>query len=90
MRLEGLKHASETAQAKAFFHWLRLSSRAMATGGMIQAWEGADGQKSMSPTRIKNLFVYGGEYCDTTAASRSRVDRIQAQSTSCRASVLTA
>lgn len=39
MRIEGLENASENAQGKAFFRWLRLFSR-MATGGMIQAYEG--------------------------------------------------
>jgi hypothetical protein len=34
MRLEGLESASEMAQGKAFFHWLRLFNR-MPTGGMI-------------------------------------------------------
>ena len=66
MRLEGLEHASETAQAKAFFHWLRLFSR-MATGGMIQAWEGANGQEKYVTDAHKNLFVYGWGYCDTTS-----------------------
>ncbi len=66
MRLEGLDHALETAQAKAFFHWLRLFSR-MATGGMIQAWEGADGQEKYVTDAHKNLFVYGWGYCDTTS-----------------------
>lgn len=66
MRLEGLEHASETEQAKAFFHWLRLFSR-MATGGMIQAWEGGDGQEKYVTDAHKNLFVYGWGYCDTTS-----------------------
>ncbi len=66
MRLEGLEHASETAQAKAFFHWLRLFSR-MATGGMIQAYEGNDGQEKYVTDAHKNLFVYGWGYCDTTS-----------------------
>jgi hypothetical protein len=66
MRLEGLENASETAQAKAFFHWLRLFSR-MATGGMIQAWEGDDGEEKYVTDAHKNLFVYGWGYCDTTS-----------------------
>jgi len=66
MRLDGLEHAPETAQAKAFFHWLRLFSR-MATGGMIQAWEGDDGQEKYVTDAHKNLFVYGWGYCDTTS-----------------------
>jgi hypothetical protein len=66
MRLEGLEHATETAQAKAFFHWLRLFSR-MATGGMIQAWEGDDGREKYVTDAHKNLFVYGWGYCDTTS-----------------------
>jgi hypothetical protein len=36
MRLENVENASETAQAKVFFRWLRLFSK-MATGGMLQA-----------------------------------------------------
>jgi len=66
MRLEGLQHAPETAKAKAFFHWLRLFSR-MATGGMIQAWEGDAGQERYVTDAHKNLFVYGWGYCDTTS-----------------------
>lgn len=66
MRLEGLEHASETAQAIAFFHWLRLFSR-MATGGMIHAWEGDDGKEKYVTDAHKNLFVYGWGYCDTTS-----------------------
>ncbi|MFN7995036.1 MAG: hypothetical protein U0Q18_15620 [Bryobacteraceae bacterium] len=66
MRLERLEHASETAQAKAFFVWLRLFSR-MATGGMIQAYEGDDGQEKYVTDAHKNLFVYGWGYCDTTS-----------------------
>ena len=66
MRLESLEHAPETAQAKAFFHWLRLFSR-MATGGMIQAWEGDNGQEKYVTDAHKNLFVYGWGYCDTTS-----------------------
>jgi len=66
IRLEGLQQATETAQAKAFFHWLRLFSR-MATGGMIQAWEGEDGQEKYVTDAHKNLFVYGWGYCDTTS-----------------------
>ena len=66
MRLESLEHASETSQAKAFFRWLRLFSR-MATGGMIQAYEGDDGQEKYVTDAHKNLFVYGWGYCDTTS-----------------------
>ena len=42
MRIEGLEDATEVLQARAFFRWLRLFNR-MATGGMIQAYEGAYG-----------------------------------------------
>jgi hypothetical protein len=63
MRLEHLENASETAQAKAFFEWLRLFSR-MAVGGMIQAYEGEYGHEAYV-TDEKNLFVYGWGYCDT-------------------------
>src|SRR5579871_2153708 len=66
MRLEGVEHASETTQAIAFFHWLRLFSR-MATGGMIQAWEGDGGKEKYVTDAHKNLFVYGWGYCDTTS-----------------------
>src|SRR5579862_8432538 len=66
MRLEGLEQSTETAQAKAFFHWLRLFSR-MATGGMIQAWEGDEGREKYVTDAHKNLFVYGWGYCDTTS-----------------------
>jgi len=66
MRLDNLEHASETEQAKAFFHWLRLFSR-MATGGMIQAWEGDGGREKYVTDAHKNLFVYGWGYCDTTS-----------------------
>lgn len=66
MRMERLEHASETAQAKAFFRWLRLFSR-MAVGGMIQAYEGAYGKEEYVTDAHKNLFVYGWGYCDTTS-----------------------
>jgi hypothetical protein len=66
MRLEGLENASETAQAKAFFRWLRLFSR-MATGGMIHAYEGDPGVERYVTDAHKNLFVYGWGYCDTTS-----------------------
>ncbi len=66
MRLEGLDNATETAQAKAFFRWLRLFSR-MATGGMIQAYEGAYGKEQYVLDAHKNLFVYGWGYCDTSS-----------------------
>ncbi|HXG32856.1 MAG TPA: hypothetical protein VNJ11_05785 [Bryobacteraceae bacterium] len=66
MRLEGLEDASETAQGKAFFRWLRLFSR-MAVGGMIQAYEGAFGKEEYVTDAHKNLFVYGWGYCDTTS-----------------------
>jgi hypothetical protein len=64
MRLEHLENASETAQAKAFFEWLRLFSR-MAVGGMIQAYEGDYGHEAYVTDQQKNLFVYGWGYCDT-------------------------
>jgi len=66
MRLEKLEHGGETAQAKAFFHWLRLFSR-MASGGMIQAYEGAYGEEQYVLDPHKNLFVYGWGYCDTSS-----------------------
>ncbi len=66
MRLEGLEKASETAQGKAFFRWLRLFSR-MATGGMINAFEGEEGKERYVTDAHKNLFVYGWGYCDTTS-----------------------
>ena len=66
MRLEGLDNASETAQAKALFRWLRLFSR-MATGGMIQAYEGDYGKEQYVLDNHKNLFVYGWGYCDTSS-----------------------
>ena len=64
MRLENVENASETAQAKAFFKWLRLFSR-MATGGMLQAYEGEYGNERYVLDAHKNLFVYGWGYCDT-------------------------
>ena len=64
MRLEHLENASETAQAKVFFEWLRLFSR-MAVGGMIQAYEGNYGHEAYVTDAQKNLFVYGWGYCDT-------------------------
>jgi len=64
MRIERLEDASETAQAKAFFEWLRLFSR-MAVGGMIQAYEGDYGHEAYVTDAQKNLFVYGWGYCDT-------------------------
>ncbi len=66
MRLEGLEKASETAQGKAFFRWLRLFNR-MATGGMIQAHEGEYGKERYVLDSHKHLFVYGWGYCDTTS-----------------------
>lgn len=64
MRIEGLEGASETAQGKAFFEWLRLFCR-MAVGGMIQAYEGDYNQERYVTDAHKNLFVYGWGYCDT-------------------------
>ncbi len=66
LRISGLEKASETAQGKAFFEWLRLFSR-MAVGGMIQAFEGAYGKESYVLDAHKQLFVYGWGYCDTTS-----------------------
>ncbi|HSB14121.1 MAG TPA: hypothetical protein VLE22_06655 [Bryobacteraceae bacterium] len=66
MRLEGLEKASETAQGKAFFRWLRLFNR-MATGGMIQAHEGEYGKERYILDSHKHLFIYGWGYCDTTS-----------------------
>ena len=64
IRLEHLEHASETAQAKVFFEWLRLFSR-MAVGGMIQPYEGGYGHETYVTDEQKTLFVYGWGYCDT-------------------------
>jgi hypothetical protein len=64
MRIEGLENASETAQGKAFFEWLRLYCR-MAVGGMIQAHEGEYNNEKYVLDAHKNLFVYGWGYCDT-------------------------
>lgn len=66
MRIEGLEKASETAQGRAFFEWLRLFNR-MAVGGMIQAFEGDRGQEQYVTDAHKNLFVYGWGYCDTSS-----------------------
>jgi hypothetical protein len=66
MRLEHLENASETAQARAFFEWLRLFSR-MAVGGMIQPFEGDYGHEGYVTDAHKTLFVYGWGYCDTTS-----------------------
>ncbi|MCW5982634.1 MAG: hypothetical protein KIT09_31390 [Bryobacteraceae bacterium] len=64
MRIEGLETGSETARGKAFFEWLRLFNR-MATGGMIQAYEGEYGNEKYVLDLHKNLFVYGWGFCDT-------------------------
>jgi len=64
MRLERLENVSETAQAIAFFQWLRLFSR-MAVGGMIQPYEGDYGHEAYVTDEQKTLFVYGWGYCDT-------------------------
>lgn len=64
MRLERLENATETAQAKVFFRWLRLFSK-MATGGMLQAFEGEYGKEQYVLDVHKNLFVYGWGHCDT-------------------------
>ncbi len=66
MRLEGVERGSETEQGKAFFRWLRLFNR-MATGGMIQAYEGEPGKEKYVLDAHKTLFVYGWGYCDTTS-----------------------
>ncbi len=66
MRLEHVEHASDTAQARAFFEWLRLFSR-MAIGGMIQAYEGDYGREHYVTDANKNLFVYGWGFCDTSS-----------------------
>ncbi len=66
MRIERLENASETAQAKAFFEWMRLFSR-MAVGGMIQSYEGEYGKERYVTDAHKQLFVYGWGYCDTTS-----------------------
>jgi hypothetical protein len=66
VRLEGVEQGSETARGKAFFRWLRLFNR-MATGGMIQAYEGDYGKERYVLDAHKQLFVYGWGYCDTTS-----------------------
>jgi hypothetical protein len=66
IRISKLEKAPETAQAKAFFEWLRLFSR-MAVGGMIQAFEGAYGREKAVLDAHKQLFVYGWGFCDTTS-----------------------
>lgn len=66
LRLEGVEHASESDRGKAFFRWLRLFNR-MATGGMIQAYEGEYGKERYVLDAHKQLFVYGWGYCDTTS-----------------------
>ncbi|MGH9671969.1 MAG: hypothetical protein ACRD44_02220 [Bryobacteraceae bacterium] len=66
MRLENLQNASETEQGKALFRWLRLFNR-MATGGMIQAYEGERGRERYVTDAHKTMFVYGWGYCDTTS-----------------------
>jgi hypothetical protein len=66
MRLEGVEQASETERGKAFFRWLRLFNR-MATGGMIQSFEGEYAKERYVLDAHKQLFVYGWGYCDTTS-----------------------
>lgn len=66
IRISKLEAASETAQARAFFEWLRLFSR-MAVGGMIQAFEGPYGRETSVLDAHKQLFVYGWGFCDTTS-----------------------
>jgi pimeloyl-ACP methyl ester carboxylesterase len=66
IRISKLETATETAQAKAFFEWLRLFSR-MAVGGMIQAFEGPYGKETPVLDAHKQLFVYGWGFCDTTS-----------------------
>ncbi len=66
MRLEGFENASETAQGKVLFRWLRLFNR-MATGGMIQSSEGPYGKERSVMDSHKQLFVYGWGFCDTTS-----------------------
>lgn len=66
MRISGNDKATETAQGKTFFEWLRLFSR-MAVGGMIQSYEGTPGKEVYVLDAHKQLFVYGWGYCDTTS-----------------------
>ncbi|MFZ5928382.1 MAG: hypothetical protein ACOYX1_13145 [Acidobacteriota bacterium] len=66
LRISGTQRASETAQGKAFFEWLRLFVR-MAVGGMIQASEGGYGRERTVLDAHKQLFVYGWGYCDTAS-----------------------
>ncbi|MCP5110838.1 MAG: hypothetical protein GY953_08395, partial [bacterium] len=63
-RLAGVENSSETAKGRAFFEWLRLFNR-MATGGMIQSYEGPHGAESSVLDTHKQLFVYGWGFCDT-------------------------
>ena len=64
MRIEHLENATETAQGKALFEWVRLFCR-MANGGMIQAYEGEYNHEQYVTDVYKNAFVYGWGYCDT-------------------------
>jgi hypothetical protein len=66
MRIEGVEQAPETERGKVFFRWLRLFNR-MATGGMIQAYEGEYGKERSVLDAHKQLFVYGWGFCDTTS-----------------------
>lgn len=66
MRLERAENASETFQGKVLFRWLRLFSR-MATGGMIQSFEGEYGKERSVLDAHKQLFVYGWGFCDTSS-----------------------
>lgn len=66
MRIEDVEDASETEQGKAFFRWVRLFSK-MATGGMIQAFEGPYGKENFVTDAHKTMFVYGWGYCDTSS-----------------------
>lgn len=66
MSISGTANATETAQGKTFFEWLRLFSR-MAVGGMIQSFEGTPGKETSVLDAHKQLFVYGWGFCDTTS-----------------------
>ena len=75
MRIEGLENATETAQGKAFFEWLRLFSR-MAVGGMIQAYRRAARQRALRHRRPQDsLRLRLGLTATPPAASRKRRGR---------------
>ena len=68
MRLEGVEQASETERGKVFFRWLRLFNR-MATGGMIQAYEGSTARSATFSTPTSNCSFTAGATATPPAAS---------------------